>query len=214
MVVTAIVALLSAVGPISSASASESSDYVSRINAVRASVGVPGLSVDGELTAACQQWANHMAATDTLAHAPDITAGISQYWLKVGENVGVGPDVATIMAAFIGSPHHYANIVDPAFNRVGVAVAYGGGHQYTCHRFMKVAESNPGPTPEPTPTPKPAPKPKPGGGSSTPTTKPPASSGATTPTTVADTTAPAGPPPPASPGRVEAMLSALALLTS
>ena len=118
-------------------------DYVGRINGLRSSVGVQPLQVDGELTAAAQACAERMAASNTLSHSPDITSGITQQWLKVGENVGVGPDVATIFAAFVASPHHYENLVDPAFNRVGVGVADGGGRQWTCHRFMEVAGPSP-----------------------------------------------------------------------
>ena len=139
LVAFAAVVLLAVAAP-TAAGASDASDYVARINALRASVGVQPLQVDGELTAAAQRWAEHMAATDTLSHASDLSAGISSYWLKLGENVGVGPDNATIWTAFVNSARHYANLVDPAFNRVGVGVASAGpGHQYTCHRFMQVA---------------------------------------------------------------------------
>jgi hypothetical protein len=182
---------------------------------------VAPLQVDGELTAAAQSWAQHMAATNTLAHAPDITSGISQNWLKVGENVGVGPDVGTIMAAFVGSAKHYANIVDPAFNRIGVGVAQGGGHEYTCHRFMQVAGSSP---PPPT-TPRTTPSATGGGskkGSSSGSSSSSGSGGSADPTPPADPTpavsippAPQpGPPPPADAARVAAVLAALRHLSA
>jgi uncharacterized protein YkwD len=207
VIVTVLVALITLVAPAAPAGASDASDYVSRVNAVRAGVGLAPLQVDGELTAGCQAWAQHMADTDKLAHAPDITAGISQYWLKVGENVGVGPNVPTVMAAFVASPPHYRNIVDPDFNRIGVGVAYVGGRQYTCHRFMQVAGSNPGPSPSPAPAPRPAPPSgttpttSPNGGGSTPTPSPPTPGAPTTPA-----------PPPATPARVAEVLAALRIL--
>ncbi|HEY5156151.1 MAG TPA: CAP domain-containing protein [Acidimicrobiales bacterium] len=189
--------------------ASETADYVSRINSLRASVGVPPLQVDSELTAGAAAWAEHMASTGVLAHSPSLSAGITQHWVKVGENVGVGPDVASIFSAFVSSAAHYQNLVDPAFNRVGVGVAFGSGHQWTCHRFMDVTGGgSPSPAPAPTPTPKPgpaalAPRPSP-----TTTTTPAA------PVPAPPPPPPTGPPPPADSSRVATVLSALRVLTS
>jgi len=198
--------------PATAGAADGPGDYVGRINGLRASVGVQSLQVDGELTAAAQACAQRMAATNTLSHSPDITSGITQAWLKVGENVGVGPDDATIFAAFVASPHHYANLVDPDFNRVGVGVANGGGRQWTCHRFMQVGGGAPPPASS-------------GGGSTSSGSKshsntPAASSAPTTPEATPATVpvgppAPQpGPPPPADSARVAAVLSALRHLSA
>ena len=91
---------------------------MARINALRASVGVQPLGVDAQLTGLAQGWAQHMAATGVLSHS-SLTAGITENWAKLGENVGVGPDNPTVWNAFLHSAEHYANLVDPAFNRVG-----------------------------------------------------------------------------------------------
>jgi hypothetical protein len=213
--VALLVAILAPAGP-ASASASPG-DFVSRINALRAASGINPLEVDGELTAAAQTCAQHMADTDTLAHSPDITSGITQSWLKVGENVGVGPDVATVMAAFVASPRHYANIMDPAFNRIGVGVADQGAHHYTCHRFMQTAGSKAPPPPAAAagrnPSPKAGPSASPTGGSgasndvTSPATPAPEAASPPAPTAVRP-----GSPPPANPGRVAATLAALRLL--
>ena len=183
-------------------------DYVGRINSLRSSVGVSSLQADAELTAAAQACAQRMASTNTLSHSPDITSGISQHWLKVGENVGVGPDNSTIFAAFVASPHHYENLVDPDFNRIGVGVADGGGRQWTCHRFMQIGGA-------PAPAAAPA-----NGGSSSASSKHPASGGSTSSGATVSPAAPAatpaappapqpGPPPPANSARVAAVLTAL-----
>ena len=188
-------------------------DYVGRINSLRSSVGVSSLQADGELTAAAQACAQRMASTNTLSHSPDITSGISQQWLKVGENVGVGPDNSTIFAAFVASPHHYENLVDPDFNRVGVGVADGGGRQWTCHRFMQIGGA-------PAPAAAPA-----SSGSSSASSKHPATDGSTPSGGPVSPTAPAaapatppapqpGPPPPADSARVAAVLTALRHLAS
>jgi len=193
------------------ASGGDVGDYVARINGLRASVGVGPLQVNGELSAAAQGWADHMAATGTLAHSPNIASGLTVAWSKVGENVGVGPSTSVIWPAFVASAHHYANIVDPAFNYVGVGVANSGGRQWTCHRFMQL---NGGGSPAPAPAPSPAPKaPK---ASAAPAPKPPTTGGsagaASTPAPAAPPTpapSPTGPPPPADSTRVATVLSAL-----
>jgi hypothetical protein len=195
--------------------AGEVSDYLSRINSLRASVGVQPLLVDGELTAAAQGWAEHMAAAGVLSHSPNISSGITQSWSKVGENVGVGPDVASIFPAFVASAAHYKNLVDPAFNRVGVGVAYGGGRQWTCHRFMQLSGGG-SPSPAPAPAPRPAPKPAPPARPSTPTTTAPSGNVApVVPVTIpVPPPSPSGPPPPADSTRVATVLSALRQLAS
>ena len=44
------------------------------------------------------------------------------------------------MQAFINSPAHYRNLVDPAWTHVGVGVTFGGdGRMYTTHNFMALA---------------------------------------------------------------------------
>ncbi len=84
-----------------------------------------------------------------LSHS-SLTAGITEHWGKLGENVGVGPDNPTIWNAFLHSAEHYANLVDPAYNRVGVGVAFGGGSEWTCHKFMDLlGGSAPPPTSPP-----------------------------------------------------------------
>jgi len=209
--------------PTAVASGNTASDYVARINALRASVHVQPLLVDSELTGLAQGWAQHMAATGVLSHS-SLTAGITEQWAKLGENVGMGPDNPTIWNAFLHSAEHYANLVDPSYNRVGVGVAFGFGNEWTCHKFMDlVGASSPPPT-SPPPT-------------SPPATSPPvtvAPTGPTGPTVTAPATpAPsttagdggatttsvgpkpqAGPPPPASSQRVAAVLAALRQLST
>ena len=72
------------------------------------------------------------------------------------------------MQAFINSPAHYANLVDPAWTHVGVGVTFAAdGRMYTTHNFMALgggragaaapapaaaAPSAPAPAPTPPPT--------------------------------------------------------------
>ncbi len=94
-----------------------------------------------------------MASTGVLSHS-SLTAGITENWAKLGENVGVGPDNPTVWNAFLHSAEHYANLVDPAFNRVGVGVAIdGNGTEWTCHKFMELVGASAPPPPARAPAP-------------------------------------------------------------
>jgi hypothetical protein len=140
--------------------ASDESAFLADINALRARVGVGPLSVDSQLTSIARSWSQQMADAGGISHNPSLKDLVTSLWTKLGENVGMGPSEATVFTAFVNSPHHYANLVDPDFNYVGVGVVWKGNTMYTSHEFMKVKTSS-------------------GGGGTTP----PPTSGGTTPTT-------------------------------
>jgi hypothetical protein len=219
LLVAAVAVLL--LTPIHAASAggNDAGDYVSRINALRASVGRAPLQVDGELSSIAQSWSAHMAATGTLSHSPNLASGISAPWMKLGENVGTGPGNDPIWNAFVNSAHHYANIVDPDFNRVGVGVAYAAnGTQWTTQRFMQVGGGSGGggaggggggSSSPPAKSSTPKAKASPSTAAPTTTTTPPPAPVTTTPPPPQP-----GPPPPADSARVAAVLTALHHLSS
>ena len=112
-------------------------DYLGRINATRSAAGVAPLVLDSELSGLAQAWAQQLADWQRLQHASDLSVGVTQPWKKLGENVGRGGSTASIYPAFVASPTHYANIVDPTFTRVGIGVVYGSdGKQYTVQRYL------------------------------------------------------------------------------
>ncbi|HET7720052.1 MAG TPA: CAP domain-containing protein, partial [Acidimicrobiales bacterium] len=89
------------------------SQYVAAVNQVRANAGLPPLAVHGELTGVARGWADTMASANEIWHNPNLGSAVSAPWLKLGENVGTGYDVAVVMDAFVNSPAHYRNLVDP-----------------------------------------------------------------------------------------------------
>jgi uncharacterized protein YkwD len=117
------------------------SEFVSRINDLRAAQGLSQLSVDPALTMIAQEWSQQMAAAGGISHRPNLADVAPSNWIRLGENVGVGPSVASLDAAFIASPHHYANLVDPAFQRVGIGIVFVGSTIYVTENFMTVASS-------------------------------------------------------------------------
>lgn len=204
----------------SGATATEATDeaqFVTLINDLRATRGLTALEVHPQLVPPSRDWATQMATTGTLAHAPDLSVGVTVYWTKLGENVGVAPQgpIQQLFDAFVASPAHLQNLVDPQFRYVGIGVVYDqSGQMWTTHRFMTLGDAPAATTttrPATTSTPGRTPATQPGG--STATTAPP-----TTPTTVPSTTTsssvPATLPPnnagPLAPTSVAAVLASMA----
>ncbi|MDQ1426815.1 MAG: hypothetical protein QOK39_291 [Acidimicrobiaceae bacterium] len=103
------------------AAADPATDVVAMVNGLR--TNVPPLAVDPGLTAVAQQWAAHMATTGSLVHNPSLSTQAPTGWTKMGENIGSGYSLTAVFNALEASPDHYANMVDPAYNRTGVGVA-------------------------------------------------------------------------------------------
>lgn len=113
------------------------SGFVASVNAQRAAGGLGPLSVNGSMSAAADGWTQAMVNGSFLAHAGDIISGTPGGWSKVGENVGRGQSVASLTSAFMASSTHRANIMDPSYTHIGVAVYKhpSDGRIYTTHRF-------------------------------------------------------------------------------
>ena len=105
-----------------SASSGDEAAFVEALNRIRADVDLPALTVNHQLSDLARIHTEHMAGAGEIAHATPISAGYEGPWTKLGENVGVGAEVEDLVDAFVASPGHYANIVDPAFTEIGVGV--------------------------------------------------------------------------------------------
>jgi uncharacterized protein YkwD len=104
------------------------SQLVALINAVRADAGVGPLESCSTLHRAAQDYSAVLAEWGRLAHVgPDgstlatrvAAAGYSGY-VTIGENLASGQlDAATVVAAWMGSAGHRANLLYPGFTHVG-----------------------------------------------------------------------------------------------
>jgi hypothetical protein len=180
---------------------SDEAAFVAKINDLRASKGLAPLQVNANLVAKARAWSAGMAAAGKIWHST-LSDGVTEDWRKLGENVGMGGSVDGLHTAFVNSPHHYENLVDPAFTHVGIGVVMSGNTIFVTEVFMQLMPAKlpvvnlpltspttaaPATT---TTTAKPAPKPQ-------PTVKPvttavkPAAPSTTTSTTTTTTTAPA-----------------------
>ncbi|MGH8926975.1 MAG: CAP domain-containing protein [Acidimicrobiia bacterium] len=110
------------------------SDFASRINNLRSSVGVAGLGANAELNNYARWWAKQMAQSGDFAHSN--IASLLGPWSVVGENIGYGQSVSSIFNALVNSPGHYNNMVDSRFNSIGVGVFVdASGRIWTAHVF-------------------------------------------------------------------------------
>ena len=180
--------LMSTTFPASADTVADERRFVELVNELRSDKGLQPLLIDNELRVEARAWSQTMAAKDSLEHSTNLASGISADWTLLGENVGVtnDSDVDDLFQAFIDSPAHYRNLVDPDFTLIGIGVVYGPkGKLWTTHRFMSVQAATPPPA-------------------TTPATPPPAT---TPPSTTPPSTAPPA-PAPAEPSSLDADLIA------
>jgi len=119
---------------------SAESAFVARINELRESKGLAPLQVDSELVGVARHWTDRQVAAGGISHNPNLANDVDENWIRLGENVGRGANVDQLMDAFIASPEHYSNLVNPDYQYVGVGVSYdANGRMYTTHNFMQLA---------------------------------------------------------------------------
>lgn len=180
VVAAALGTLALSVGPVTPTAGAEAStdrsaaQFMSLINAYRASNGVAPLAVNSTLAASAQSWAGYMSSQQQLSHDPNLGGAVSG-WTRIGENVGMGPTVSMIWDSFLASAPHRANLLNPEFTHYGIGfVTDSHGALWTAHRFMRSGSTAPPPTtPPPTNPP--------------PTTPPPTAPPVTTPANPGDT---------------------------
>jgi Cysteine-rich secretory protein family len=114
---------LPSVGVAAGAQPTTPSDFINLVNNLRAINHVTALSVDPTMMSVAQTWANTMASSESLSHNPNEATQVPSGWTKMGENIGDGFSLQAVYAFLVASPPHYANMVDPTFNRTGVGVA-------------------------------------------------------------------------------------------
>jgi uncharacterized protein YkwD len=110
------------------------------INASRAAAGLPPLRENVTLDVKADRWAQTLRNACRIWHS-NLADGAPPEWRKLGENVGMGGSIQQVHDAYMRSPGHRANILDPAFNQVGTAAVWGNcnGHRtvFTVQVFMK-----------------------------------------------------------------------------
>jgi uncharacterized protein YkwD len=121
-------------------------DIVNAVNLVREQNGLAPLSVNPKLVEAAQIHANDMGRLADMAHdlpgaaqptLLDRASFVGYRFTTLGENIAFNyPDTASVMSAWLSSPGHRANILDPNYTEIGVGIGYdSSGQPYYCQDF-------------------------------------------------------------------------------
>jgi hypothetical protein len=128
--------------PVASAQASTSDlekDFADLIARERADAGLQELARFSDLTAGARGQAADIGEAGRLFHNPDL-AQVATGWYKLGENVGLGYSVESLHSAFMASPGHRANVLDPVYDHLGVGVVLVGNQIYVAMVFADMPD--------------------------------------------------------------------------
>lgn len=104
--------------------------FVNAINAERSSRGIDPMEIDAGLTSYARQHTQAMITAGGLFHSTSaqLAAILPEGKTSWGENVGYAANCARLHRAFMESPGHKKNILDPGFTRmvVGAVVSSNG----------------------------------------------------------------------------------------
>lgn len=130
------------------------------VNAERAKVGLKPLRLDPTLTQIADFYACRLIDGRFLRHVDPYdnstvvtrAADFGYAFLKIGENLAAEQrTVREAMAGLMNSPGHRANILDPAFTEIGIAVKLGGPYGiYWVQEFGRPLSDGPLPAAAPT----------------------------------------------------------------
>jgi uncharacterized protein YkwD len=108
-------------------------EMLTLVNNERASVGLKPLAPDAELTEVARKHSVDMFARGYFAHVTP--EGLSPFdrmtaagvkYRTAGENLALAPTLRIAHTGLMNSPGHRANILQPAFGRLGIGVVDGG----------------------------------------------------------------------------------------
>lgn len=115
------------------------------VNVERRRVNASPLLLSPQLTVAAQRHSQDMATSRRMSHTGSDGSTMrsriddTQYrWSTIGENVAMGqPNAAAVMAAWMNSPGHRQNILNPAFTELGIGYATAAGRPYWTQVFAR-----------------------------------------------------------------------------
>lgn len=164
---------LMGLGVSASADSGMEGQFLSKINASRASAGLAPLKMSGSLSNYARGHSGKMADSGGIYHSSssELRSAAGSGWSKIGENVGRGPSVDGLHTAFMNSSGHKANILG-GYDTAGVGAVTTDGYIYVTVVFVNYGSGGGS------------------GGGSTPTTVKSSSPKTTKPPTTTTTTLP------------------------
>src|ERR1700737_1998115 len=114
------------------------------LNRERSAQGLPALQWDAALASAAREHAARMAQRNVLSHQlpgePQVQVRATKAGARfttIAENIAVAPNSATIHSAWMQSPHHRENILDPELNGIGIGVVKGNDGLFAVQDFSQ-----------------------------------------------------------------------------
>lgn len=117
---TALVVLAALQQP--AAASPEEGCLTAKINSERQAKGARSLSTHSDLVAIARRHSARMAQDQRYYHNSNLRNELPRGWRSEGENVGWASDCAHMHSFFMNSPSHRKNILNPAFDQIGVGV--------------------------------------------------------------------------------------------
>ncbi|MFI8191525.1 CAP domain-containing protein [Streptomyces sp. NPDC085946] len=113
------------------------------VNQERAEAGCSPVTANDRLTRAADDYSDVMAASGVMSHTgPDGSTMAGRVeaagyrWATLGENIARGQaDAASVMESWMNSPGHRANILNCAFQELGVGVHFGDNGPWWTQNF-------------------------------------------------------------------------------
>ena len=121
---------------------------LAKVNALRVSKGLQPVTRFVELDSVSQDWSEQMAASRKMEHRPDFIKSYPAGYQSGSENIawrsGGGDVGAGFYEQWLNSPGHYANMVDPAANSIGIGVAQDpvSGTWYGTQNFAQYPDTS------------------------------------------------------------------------
>ena len=118
------------------------------VNRERAAEDLPPLQWDPTLAAAARRHNMRMAEERLIEHQysgedslRDRAASAGAHFSMVAENIAVGQDAEAIHMAWMHSPGHRGNILDPQLTAIGIAAVNRRGYMFATQDFSHAVES-------------------------------------------------------------------------
>jgi uncharacterized protein YkwD len=125
--------------------------FLDLTNGERAAAGIGPMAMRADVVPMALGHSLEMAQQGTIWHGSFVTEGTLHTLnaQSIGENVGMGESVAAIESAFMASPHHRDNILDPNFTQAGYAVVANNATYFVTEDFVQPKGGVPAPTTKP-----------------------------------------------------------------
>jgi uncharacterized protein YkwD len=110
--------------------ASSEASVLQAVNAARRAHGLLPLHVDSRLRAAARSWSGSLLRANAFTHG-DFAGRMRSFHVfgLSGENLAWGTgsyaSAGSVVAMWLASPGHRANMLRPAFRRIGIGIARG-----------------------------------------------------------------------------------------